>query len=236
MHFLRLLLSWPYRRRLHDDLAASLREMPRPLDRTQVRTAGHRPLHVLILGSGLAVGHGVARREDALDGHLARQLTQGTGRGVVVNNLAQADNALADQIWTASLSETLDLEDVILWVPSSMEVCSRLWPRSWASRLTELLEFAARSRHVVVLTLPVRAAGSTEAARTGIALAQMMNDDLRRVALAFPNVSVVDPPAVVISGLGRLGLHEAYYADLATSVVRELVPALLEDRASAARS
>ncbi len=221
MYLLDLLRSWPLRRRLRTGIREFVRTAPRPPRRAIVRLPGPDPLQVLLLGSGLAVGYGVRSSDDALDGHLASRLQARTGRGVVLTNLAEQDAPLREQLLSVSISESLDLYDLVLWSPSTLDICSRRLPRGWRALLAELFAYASVSREVVVLALPLAHDGS-EDVQEAVRLASRINDQLHRAAALFTNVRAVDVPTMPAPALGRPVFTSEYYRDVAEAVVRVL--------------
>lgn len=210
MNPLWLLRTWPTRRALHAAIRAGYEHAPRPAARDRARIEGQEMLRVRLIGSGLAVGYGVEERAAALDGHLARRLAAELGRGVVVENSAEPDEGLSEQILAASVSGSWDLTDVVVWCPSSLEMCRSRWIRSWSSRLSELLQHVSSSRQVVVLALPL-SAGDTELIRVGTAIAARINRGLEHAAARFANVTVVHPPVLQVPRLGEPSLTGDYY-------------------------
>jgi hypothetical protein len=77
---------------------------PLPLDAPTFTAPGLLPHRVLLIGDGLAMGFGVMSYGLALPGHLARSLSELTGRGAVVDVVAEEDidaRSLADRFEAA---------------------------------------------------------------------------------------------------------------------------------------
>ena len=70
--------------------------MPKPLDEPVIEVAGANPANVLLIGDGPAMGYGVTAHDLALPGHLARQLSELTRRGVTVSCIADEHLRMAN--------------------------------------------------------------------------------------------------------------------------------------------
>jgi len=68
---------------------ASWRLLGSPGERQQARAAGPNADRVLLIGSGIAVGYGVASSDLALGGSIARAVSALTGRGLAVDTVAK---------------------------------------------------------------------------------------------------------------------------------------------------
>lgn len=65
--------------------------LPRPLEVASTHVPGPHPLRVLIMGTGIAMGYGVLNHDLAVPGHLGRQISAATGRGVDVDVFAELE-------------------------------------------------------------------------------------------------------------------------------------------------
>jgi len=154
--------------RVHVSVVRS--RLVRPFDCRQAFASGRRPLRVLVIGSGPAVGWGVGSHDLGLPGTIARALAAATERGVVVNAVPHPsagvkrlrrllDGAAFERydaiVLSGALADALRLED----------------PEPWEWRLRELL-IHARScgpRPVVWLgAQPVRSIRSYDSTAGGI--------------------------------------------------------------------
>lgn len=117
---------------------------PRPRDATIISTTGPEPHRVLIFGSGPAVGWGVLTNEIALPGSLARALTRRTGRGTVVELVADmgitASNALP-------ILRKIDLSrfDAIVFILGANDAVRLISLAKWQNRLSEVLSYLSQS-------------------------------------------------------------------------------------------
>jgi len=111
---------------------------PRPRDATTVTTVGPDPDRVLIFGSGGAVGWGVLTNELALPGALGRELTRRTGRGTIVELVADTSITAGNAV---PLMNAIDISrfDAIVLVLGAND----------AARLTELAKWKHRIQNVV---------------------------------------------------------------------------------------
>lgn len=79
----------PFAKRWLKRVQSELDVVPSPVDAPRRVVAGPRPDRVLLLGNGPVIGFGVRTQEFALPGQLARRLAAATGRGAVVDVVAQ---------------------------------------------------------------------------------------------------------------------------------------------------
>ncbi|AMM21182.1 hypothetical protein AX769_14870 [Frondihabitans sp. PAMC 28766] len=97
-----------------------------------VSTPGHNPDRVLLVGNGALSGWGVASQDDAIPGHLARELSYRTARAVEVDLVVD----LAARLATAeSLLEGIDLHayDAVVVVVGVSDALQLLPAREWAA-------------------------------------------------------------------------------------------------------
>lgn len=105
-------------------LEASLRKQPalaRPAGDPESKVVGLDPVRVLVLGSGVAVGLGVADHDDALTGHLARAIAAHSGRGAIIHNRARP-RLLLDEAIEQLGSIGAHTYDSVVWCPSIFEL------------------------------------------------------------------------------------------------------------------
>lgn len=134
--------------------------LPRPTDAPLVQVPGPDPDRVLVIGGGIAVGFGVLSHELGIAGHLARQISAATGRGIDVDILAEADFRVDDapaRIRGVSFS-TYDAVVIFLGVTDAVRHTSgRAWNRSLSALLDDMNSWsAAGTRFFVVGIQPVR--------------------------------------------------------------------------------
>lgn len=134
--------------------------LPRPTDAPTVHIVGTDPDRVLLTGGGTAIGYGVLSHELALAGHLARQISSATGRGIDVDVLAEQDLVIRNvgDLLRETNMAAYDAVIVTLGVADSLR---RTPLRHWRSALAELVEdiegrTAAGTHLFVVATQPVQ--------------------------------------------------------------------------------
>lgn len=206
--------------------------MPRPTGAPHAVADGPSADRILIVGSGPAVGWGVASHDLALAGSLARALRSLTGRGVIVDVIAtpQMTSAnLAPIIGGARLSDydaivtTVGINDAL--TGTSM----RAWRRNmhlalevWRNRVAQgnlLLLVGATS----ITTIPTFVGGGGWLADL---LVRRFNDITDRLADPLPTVRTLPLPAVP-SPEGASGRHTpADYASWAAVIAHELAAPL----------
>ncbi|MEV8254070.1 GDSL-type esterase/lipase family protein [Rhodoglobus sp. NPDC076762] len=116
----------------------SWRGYPHPKDDATVRTEGPNPYKVILAGSGIVIGYGVASHELALGGSFARALTAQTQRGTEVVtitapgfNVSQARHQLNPTL----LADT----DIVVLSFGTFEILTLTPPRRWGARLDALV-------------------------------------------------------------------------------------------------
>lgn len=113
--------------------------MPRPEDAPRAHAPGIEPDRILVFGNGAAVGWGVRSHDLALPGHLARQVSGLTGRGVDVD-------LVADPIITVATAARLIPEprlatyDAIVIVIGMSDALRMTSVRTWRRHLADLLD------------------------------------------------------------------------------------------------
>lgn len=143
---------------LRAGLASSI--LPKPMDAPVVCIPGPDPDRLLVVGGGIAVGFGVLSHELGIAGHLARQVSGATGRGVDVDILAEADLRV-DEVSARTREANVSAYDAIVLFLGVTDAIRRTSPRAWRTALTALLEdfgdrSAAGTRILVVGIQPVR--------------------------------------------------------------------------------
>ncbi|GAA1684626.1 hypothetical protein GCM10009792_00600 [Microcella alkalica] len=131
--------------------------IPRPVDGPHAVADGPSPDRLLLVGAGGAVGWGVVSHELALPGSVARALRAGTGRGAVVDVLADERWGLSD-IASALRSASPGRYDVVVVVLGAVDVLSGQTSRAWRDAIHDLLEgwrsTAGWATRLVVLQIP----------------------------------------------------------------------------------
>jgi hypothetical protein len=112
--------------------------IPAPTDSPQVRTVGVNTVRLLLIGSGPSVGRGVISHSLALPGALARALTATTGRGVVVDVVADPA-MLAGNAITHLVGTHLHRYDAVVLTLGTNEALHLTPVARWAADLARLM-------------------------------------------------------------------------------------------------
>lgn len=182
--------------------AADARDsIPRPIDGPRAVADGPSPDRVLLIGAGAAVGWGVVSHELALPGAVARALRAGTGRGAVVDVLADEGWGLSD-IARELRDSSPGRYDVVVLVLGGADVLSGQTSRAWRDAIHELIEgwraTAGWATRLVVLEIPeLGEIAGLHGAVLGWAerRAQELNEILRSRLATEAGVDVVRLPA-----------------------------------------
>ncbi len=132
--------------------------MVRPAGAPQAFAAGRRVLHVLLAGSGPVVGWGVGSHDLALPGALARALAATTGRGVIVDVMAQP-SAGVRRLRRILRSRRLPRYDVVVLSAAVEDAVRFVPPARWAHRVGALLHSTRQHSSAVIAWLgapPIR--------------------------------------------------------------------------------
>jgi len=117
---------------------ASVDEVIRPSGATQVNVYGLDSDRILMIGSGLAVGWGVATQDEAVAGGLARSLADLSGRGADIDVQA-APTMTVDSVSGHLAQLTLRRYDAIALFLGSNESLSLMSEKTWRRKLKALL-------------------------------------------------------------------------------------------------
>lgn len=121
---------------------SSWRTLPVPTGAVLSKAPGENPDRVLLAGSGIAVGYGMASHDQALGGQLARQLSAITGRGAEVETLTDID--LDGAALCAALdARKLSALDAIVTTPGDVERLLLLPPRAFRRGIEMVLDHIA---------------------------------------------------------------------------------------------
>ena len=134
--------------------------LPKPTDAPLVRITGPDPDRLLVVGGGITVGFGVLSHELGIVGHIARQVSASTSRGMEVDLIAEAD-LRADEVASRIKDTNLSAYDTIVLFLGVTDAIRRTSTRAWRTALSALLEnissrTAAGTRILVVGIQPVR--------------------------------------------------------------------------------
>ena len=217
--FMRLWASW----RQQD-----LSWMPRPTGAPHAVADGPSADRVLIIGSGPAVGWGVASHDLALAGSLARALRSMTGRGVIVDVIANPEMTaanLAPIIGGARLSDY----DAVVTTVGVNDALTGTSPRVWRRNIRLALEIwrnrVAQGNLLLMVGMTSITTIPTFVGRGGWfadLLVRRLNEITDRLADPLPTVRTLPLPAVP-SPEGPAGRHTpADYAAWAAVIAHEL--------------
>lgn len=125
--------------------------LARPADSPQAFVAGRSSLRVLLAGSGPVVGWGVGSHDLGLPGAVARAIAATTGRGVVVDVVADP-SAGARRLGRLLRSTDVGRYDVAVLSAAVADTVRLVEPRRWGHRVEALLT-AVRASGVPVVAL-----------------------------------------------------------------------------------
>jgi hypothetical protein len=187
---------------------------------------GLDPVRVLVFGGGLAVGYGVASRDDAFDGPLARRIAGATGRGAVVENRAVRHVTLPQTARSIGPAGTQNLQ-VAVWCPSFADGMERLQLSSWRSELHAMVRALRQEQRIpLVLTHMPVPAGHHPAAVIARPWVHRLNRVISRVAEECEDVSAVETEPFVPAEIGAPITDAAYFAAVAARIAPAVVAAL----------
>lgn len=186
----------------------------------EVRLIGLDPLRVLLIGSGLAVGYGVATHAEALTGALAEATQAGTRRGVIVQNRA-VDGARIEQTVDDLGEVGAATFNTVVWCPSLLDVMRMpdrgQCHRSLTAGIGLLRDTARPDAEITLVGLPIPAKNGPieELAR---AVVPRFNRALIRAVAPLPNVRYAESPSFT-SLFDPTALSADYYRRLAEQII-----------------
>ena len=157
MHQLLAFLLGPLMRFWSSSVERTLSGVPRPHDMPQAHAAGVDADRILLVGSGPAVGWGVLSHDLALTGALARAISAYTGRGAVVDVIA--DSRLTAVSGLRVLEDAkLFRYDAILLIVGINDAITLTSPRVWKRAMGALLHFientSSQSTRIFAVQIP----------------------------------------------------------------------------------
>lgn len=117
---------------------------PKPEGPPEIRIPGPDPDRILVVGGGIVVGYGVLSHDLGIIGHLARQISRSTGRGVDIDMVADPELALAE-VESLLGDRSLIGYDAILLLLGVADALKRTPARTWRRTLQGLLQEMHRS-------------------------------------------------------------------------------------------
>lgn len=123
---------------------ASWRTLPVPSGPPVASSAGPDPDRILLFGSGIAMGYGMKTHDLALAGHLARQVSDLTLRGVQVDVITGEHLTVDNALKNLTVSRLREL-DVVIATPGTLEKLLLMPISVWRARIEYLLDHFAES-------------------------------------------------------------------------------------------
>ena len=211
-----------------------LRRLPQPMDSPHVHAPGADPDRVLLFGSGPTVGYGVLSNDLALPGHLARQLSAITGRGVDLDVVADPEVTIQGSLGL--------LRDLNLWrydailltigVNNALMLTSvRVWRMAVREVLLHVVEHVPRRTRVLVVAVPpIKTIDTFTRLSSWIAdrHSVVLNRETRRIVANFPHITFV-PFSPLATADDIRYRSAATYQNWATLIVTPLSQQLAEE-------
>ena len=217
----------PIMRLMHYRIDRRLRHVPHPVDSPHVHAPGSDPDRVLLFGSGPAVGYGVLSNDLALPGHLARQLSAITGRGVDIDVIADQEVTIQGSLGLLSdlnlwrydaILLTIGVNNALLLTPLT------IWRKAISELLTYVSEHVPQSTRVFVVAVPPIRAIDPFTRVSGWLADQhsvALNRETKRIVSGFPHFTFV--PFSPLASTDRVRYHSAAtYQQWATIIVAPL--------------
>ncbi|MBC7591302.1 MAG: GAF domain-containing protein [Salinibacterium sp.] len=206
----------------------SWRQLPTPVDAPFVHSMGCDPDRILLIGGGVAVGYGVSSHELALAGHLARQISERTRRGVDVDIRVSARASMVDAVSTLN-STSLSRFDATFAVLGDLEALELVSESQFRRELLALLEILDDSTPrafllsvgpmAIIPTLP--SAYTAAVGRRMTLFNAIMTEECARTRVTFVDISRHRVPGDVLMDRHR-------YSELASVIAPHLSDVLDE--------
>jgi hypothetical protein len=176
--------------------------LPKPEGVARAHAPGVSPDRVLLFGSGPAVGWGVRSHDLGLAGHLARAVSQSTGRGVDVDVLADpamrtptARRVLADRDLTrydavvvvTGINDALEMTDLTKWRRAFVDLLVHIETETGGASSPVLVTGIQAPSEVTVFRIACGGLVDRHAAA--------LNEVIRDVCSTHPRVHVLMPPS-----------------------------------------
>jgi hypothetical protein len=216
-------------------LRAGLQSTVFPRDEGSGVVPGDDPQRVLVVGEATAVGFGVLSHELGMAGHLARQLSRRTGRGVAWDTRPFADLTIHTAAGTVRDRELLAGVDVVLvmvGVGDSIRLTpQRTWRRLLCSAIDDLARGLPEGARILLAEVPplTASAGLPAPWRTVAARhARLLNRVTAEIVAARGDAELVPFPSESVIDLGDPDTAQAsrvYAAWARAAITRMLGPA-----------
>lgn len=224
----------PVMRLLRYGFDRRLRSVPHPVDSPHVHTPGTNPDRVLMFGSGPAVGYGVLSHDLALAGHLARQLSAVTGRGVDIDVIADPDVTVLGSLAHIQ-RHNLWRYDAILLVVGANDAIELTPLRVWRTAMRKLLQYVTEhvpssTRILVIAIPPLTSINAMTRLATAVADRHSveLNRESRREVVSFPRTIYV-PFAPLVTADDIRFVSTETYRRWASLIVAPLCQQLAEE-------
>jgi hypothetical protein len=206
--------------------------IPRPLDAPRVHAPGRDCDRVLLFGTGLAVGWGVATHALALPGFLARALTERTRRGTDVDLVAEpyltamrAGSVLAHlNLWRYDATIiVLGVDDALKFTPVAE------WRRAMSALLAAAVDSSSDEMKIIVTGIqPIRSISIFDTFVGGFADRHARALNRETIALCAEQDKVTYVPLMGDQGSASSVRHRSpkSYAQWATVLAETLAPLL----------
>lgn len=208
---------------------SSWRSLASPPSTAVTSAPGPDPDRILLLGGGISVGWGARSHDVALGGHLARIISADTGRGVIMDVVA--DDVLAGSApLSPEVMRILRTVDAVIVTPGDIDAILLLPAAVYRRRLESVLDqiadvTPANTRVFVIATVPlttvlaISAPFRPVASRLGIALDQQA----RRACQQRDHATFVPfSPAGVAGRSGSGRTYEAWANEIAPTISKRL--------------
>jgi hypothetical protein len=219
----------PLARRWLSNSRSSWRSLAFPGAVGRVSAPGIDPDRILLLGGGITVGWGMNSHEDALGGHLARAISAATGRGVIMDVVA--DDILAGvPALPASILRLLRTVDAVVITPGDVDAILGLPAAIYRRRLEKVIDqitetAPANVRIFIVATVPLDTVVTLPRAVRSLAsrLGAALDEKARRLCQERHNSIFVPFSPIGVAGREGTGRTYAAWAGLiAPPVARQL--------------
>ncbi|QAV69407.1 hypothetical protein ESZ53_02500 [Salinibacterium sp. UTAS2018] len=206
----------------------SWRGYPRPKDAAMVRAEGPNPHKVVLCGSGIVIGYGVASHELALGGSFARALTSRTQRGTQVITVT-APGLQAKSARKRLTPRVLDDADIVILSFGTLEILSLTPPKLWGNQLealvTDVLEKSSTNTRIFLVdcNTPKMSTFTATYQRRMAHTANGFNDQLQSIARAHDRVHRIEfgPAAEDAENIEGRSRYQEWAASLVPAVVAQ---------------
>jgi hypothetical protein len=205
----------------------SWRRLAVPSGPPLAQSEGPDPDRVLLFGSGICIGYGVASHDLALAGQIARQVSDLTLRGVSVDVVA-GENLTVDTALRSFDTKRLRELDVVVATLGTLDRLFLLRPAIWRERIEFLLDYvsahAPASLRVLFVAVPEISTIVPMPALLGALAdrsARALNRELEAACARRPYAQFVPFRPSQVAGRGGTGRTYEHWATLIAPAVAE---------------